>query len=350
MSRLTNRFLWIVLLLSARVVASSDAVPVRFDGHWRLSDGLVVVTELQGPVKNAVEAMGVHKPEKRFGGDLLSVRWKLDYGKWFARANYGRMEDTILAGSEYKNQVGNDQSQFVVGRFWHGGDSDWWTRKTLQTSYEVSHRNDGQTLADRYSAEFGMVGPRETTLQLKYLSGREFQAGQLIDFDRLVFSGHIRPMAQIKVGVETHVGDRMDFVNARLAQQHRVTPFIDWTVRDDVSLRLDSTHVDLDATDGQSILDANLVDAQRNWQLEEHGTIFIALQQQDIVRNPQAYSVSVDARTKELGRKLAYSWSLNPRTQIQLGYADAFADANSIEALMQSNSNWFMNVGYTLGL
>ena len=315
-----------------------------------MADGLVVVTKLQGATKGATEAAGIQQAEKRFGGDLLSVQWALDRGKWFARANYGRMEDTILAGAEYKNQVGNDRSEFVIGRFWLGGDGDWWTRKTLRTSYEVSHRNDGQTLADRYSAEFGMVGPRDMTLRLKYLGGREFQAGQLIDFDRLVFSGHIRPMARVKVGVETHVGDRMDLVNARLAQQHRVTPFIDWAVRDDISLRLDSTNVDLEAADGQSILDASLVDAQLNWQLNEYGAIHIALQQQDIARNPQAYAVNVAAHTKELGRKLAYSWSLNPRTQVQLGYADAFADANRIEALIDSNSNWFMNIGYTLGM
>ena len=205
-------------------------------------------------------------------------------------------------------------------------------------------------MADRFSAEFDIVGPKETTLRLEYLGGREFQVGRLIDFDRLVFSGHMRPTVGVMVGVETLVGSRMDFVNVQLAEQHRVKPFVNWTVRKNVSLRVDSTYVDLDATDGQSILDASLVDAQLNWQIEDRGAIHIALQQQDIARNPAAYAISVDTHTKELGSKLAYSWNVNPRTKIQLGYADAFADVNKIEALIESRRNWFMNIGYMLGM
>ena len=334
-----------IAALSLTAPAAASEVDV-FDGRWSFGEQSSVVTELQ----NAESPKLADDRERRFGGDSLSVHWALEAGKWFARAHYNRIDDTIRAGADFDRQIGNDRTEVVVGRHWNGHGRHWWTRKSLISTWETRRTSDGQLLADRHVAQFGIDGPKQSHLQVQYHSGKELQAGRLFDFDRVVLSGRVKPSDSVEMGVETHVGDRMDFVNARPAEQHRVQPFVRWNFGKNVAFHVNGAHVDLDTRDGQQIIDAKLVDASLIWQFDNVGSVNLALQQQDIERNQGAFAVAVAPRTREVGHRLSYTWKVSPRAEIQLGYADAFADVNAVEVLVDTNRNWFMNVGYALGM
>ena len=321
-----------------------------FDGKWRLADGHSFVTELQGKDDDFTSFRDRFRQEQRFGGDALSVRYAFAAGKWYANANYGRKGDTIRAGSEFTRQVGQDRTEVVVGRHWNGSDRRWWKKRTVKTTYELRETSDGKRLADRYSAEFGFTGDKVTSLQLKYFSGREFQAGQLFDFDRLVMSGRVRPHADMEVGLDTDFGERLDYANTRVAEQQRIDPFLKWKLGKKLRLHLSGTRVDLNSKEGQWILDASMLDAQLIWQFHDRGAFSVMVQQQDILRNQDAYLQAVDAHTKDVGHELTYSWKVNPQTEISLGVTDAYAENVEFSALAEKNRNWFMRLGYVLAL
>lgn len=327
----------------------SDDLDV-FDGKWTLGDGHSLVTELQGKGDESTASRSHFQQEQRFGGDALSVRYAFAAGKWYAKANYGRTDDAIRAGPDFARQVGEDRTEVVVGRHWNGSGRHWWKKRTVRTTYEQRETNDGKRLADRYSAEFGFVGDKLTSLQLKYFSGREFQAGQLFDFDRFVVSGRVKPHADMEVGLDTDIGERLDYANTRLAEQQRVDPFLSWKLSKKLRLYLSGTHVDLDTREGQWILDANMLDAQLTWQFHDRGSFSVMVQQQDILRNQDAYLQTVESHTHEVGHELMYSWQVNPQTEISVGFSDAYADNVEFSALAEPNRNWFMRLGYALAL
>ncbi len=331
----------ILLLLTLSLTAHATA-PDVFDGRWQLGDQHSVVTELQATAANPSPA------ERLFGGDALSVHYAFQSRKWYANARYKRIADTFRAGTELSRQIGNDRTEFALGRSWQGHGGDWWKQKTLRTTYEVSQTNDGQMLADKYVAEFGVVAVNDAKVQVQYHSGREFQAGRLIDFDRVLMFGSIRPHEDVEMGVETLVGEKMDFVNTRLAEQRRVRPFLNWNVNDHLMLQLNSTRVGLDSKEGQEIFDAKVVDARVTWQFDPRGSLRLSMRQKDIERNADAYIGKVDGQTKDVGRELLYSWRLNPQTEFNLGYSDAYDENIELDAIRPLDRNWFMRVGYTL--
>lgn len=98
------------------------------------------------------------------------------------------------------------------------------------------------------------------------------------------------------------------------------------------------------------MVEAQLVDADLTWRVHERGSFGLTLQQQDIARNPEAYVADVYDRRHTLGHKLRYALQLDPQTQIQVGYADAYLDQNAIETPQPVDRSWFVNVGYTVAL
>jgi hypothetical protein len=316
-----------------------------FDGRWKLPENHLLVTELHGEGQQPLRR---DRKERRFGGDALLVRYAFEAGDWFAKARYGHTDDTIRAGKEFTREIGTQHTQLVIGRSWGGHSRGWWAHKTLSTTYQTRHLNDGQLLADTYTTELGLSGNLQSRLQVQYQSGREFQGGLLFDFDRTVVSGRIRPATHIELGVQTDHGEKFDFANTRLAEQQRVDPFVNWKLSDRLSLQLSASHVDLDTTEGQWILDASVYDAQLTWQIDWRGSLNVTLQKQDIARNPDAYLQNVMEHTRNTGGELLYTWKLNPQAELHFGYSDVFADNAEISVLADRNRNWFMRFGYTL--
>lgn len=351
----------VAILLQAGLCAWAHAAPLDFppvaaksgfDGRWQLGGRSVLSAELQGPAAKYRETAlaGLNRSERQLGGSALHLRYSLDLGKWYARARYGRTDDTIRTGSGFAHQVGSDRTEVVLGRAWNGGSNDWWREKVLRTTYEVRRRNDGTTLADRYIAAFGIVGPSSSKLELQYHSGRELQSGQLFDFDRLLVSGSVQPGKRIELGLATVVGDKVDVVNTRPAEQQRVEPFMRWNLHRNLSLRLDGLYLGLETLEGRPIVEAQLVDAQLTWRIHDRGSLGVTVQQQDIARNAEAYAVEVRDRRNALGHKLRYALQLNPQTEIQLGFADAYIEDNAIETPFPNASSWFVNLGYSIPL
>lgn len=355
MLRLPATLLPVVLCASA-YGAAPDMPPIgaksAFDGRFQLGGRSVLVAEVQGPAAKYLEmAPGdMHRRERRFGGGALRVRYSLDLGEWYAKARYGRTDDTIRNGYGFARQLGNDRTEVVVGRSWNGGDDDWWREKILRTTYEVSRRNDGAKLSDKYVAAFGIVGPSRSKLEFQYHSGQELQSGQLFDFDRLLVSGRLQPRGSMELGVESVFGDKMDVINSRPAEHQRVQPFLNWNLHRHLSLRLDGLYFDLQTPEGRPIVEAQLVDAQLTWQIHKRGSFGLTLQQQDVARNPAAYAVNVDDRRRKVGHKLRYALQLNPQTEFQLGFAGAYLDDEAIEAPGPVDRSWFVNLGYTIPL
>jgi len=328
-----------ILLLALVSLTSHAAMTEAFDGRWQLSDQHSVVTDLR-PASG-----GASETERLFGGNAFSVQYLFRAHQWYADARYRRTDDVLRAGLKSSTKTGKYGSEFEVGRSWGG--SGWLKKRSLRTTYQLSRNNDGQLLADRIITQFDFAGPNQTSAQFQYHNGREFQAGRLIDFDRVVLKGSIRPRDDLEMGIETQIGDKVNLASTGLAEQRRVQQFLHWNVNESLALRLNNTSIDLESRAGQAILDASVVDAYMTWQFDDKGSVRLSMQQRDIERNPDAYLKSVEGYTRDVGSELRYSWKPNPQMELNLGYSDAYDNKTDFVSNSSAGHDWFMQVGYT---
>jgi hypothetical protein len=166
------------------------------------------------------------------------------------------------------------------------------------------------------------------------------------DLDIVRVYGEITPRRGLSFGMLVSSGDQIDYDNERAAKRDLYEPWLNWNVNRNLLVRLRGVHSRLKTLDNQKIFTASVADLRMTWQFSVRSYLRLTLQHEDIERNPDVYIDEVDAREKQVGRELLYSYQLNPRTVFYLGYSDQFVDDDSLDELTEANETWFMKIGY----
>ena len=112
--------------------------------------------------------------------------------------------------------------------------------------------------------------------------------------------------------------------------------------------------VNLDTKEGEAILDASVVDARLTWQFSVRSFLRMTIQHSSVDRNLSIYNVDVvddyDAKSRNVGRQLLYSYKINPQTVFFLGYSDQYVDEDQLDGLTVSDRSLFLKIGYAWNL
>ena len=160
------------------------------------------------------------------------------------------------------------------------------------------------------------------------------------------FFGQVQPKGGLILRLHAALGDQVDFENGRLGDELRLSPEISWNVNRNLLVLLDASFVTLDTQDGENIFDAEVYDLRLTWQFSSRSFLRFTMQRFDVERNQALYDDEVDARSRDVGRQLFYSYKLNPQTVFFLGYSDQFVDDDQLNGLAESDRSLFMKIGY----
>jgi hypothetical protein len=159
--------------------------------------------------------------------------------------------------------------------------------------------------------------------------------------------GQIRPRSGLNINMQVRLGEQIDYVNSRLADQHRFQPQIEWNATRHLLVRLRYTSDRLSAKDGPTIFDAALTDLRLTWQFNVRSFVRLTLQNQHIERNVDLYANgATDPLTKTLASQLLYSYKLNPQTVLFAGYSDNSLDDNLTGDLEKTGRTLFFKLSY----
>ena len=305
--------------------------------------GQILHSETEYPFDVALE---FDQPIDKFDGDAVLIRYQYDSRNWNGNIRYQKIDSLFRADSGFIRRGGIEEQRISLGRRWYGSDSSWWTRMNLNAVYERKFGEDGELLEDDYSAAFALSGPLQSFTKVHFRTGREFEAGQLFEIDRISVHGEFQPLGGLEMGLTTEISDEIDYVNTRLGDRRRFNPFLKWSINQHLRIRLNSSVEELDSKEGENIYDASLMDARVTWQFNIRSSLRLTVQQSDIERNQLAYIEPVDSLSSNTGRQLLYSWKMNPQTVFCLGYSDTYVENDEVLEATVSDRSWFMKIGY----
>jgi hypothetical protein len=156
----------------------------------------------------------------------------------------------------------------------------------------------------------------------------------------------IRPVGGLETGLRMKIGDRIDYDNSRPAKMQSIEPFVDWNISRHLSLRLRTDFFQLETKEGNAIIDADVYDLRLTWQFSRRSYLRFTTQRFDIARNQDEYIDDVDARARDVGRQLLYSYKINPQTVFFLGYSDNLTDDDTLSGPEETERTAFMKIGY----
>ncbi len=335
-------------LLTARRGSGYENVVGGLDGRWKLNDRHSVQAQLLRSSTEYPEATAseFEQPQGRFGGNALALEYEYESRDWFGYLRHQDYEPEFRADAGFVTRVDFEQQVVGLGRFWHGGEDDWWKRIRVNGDWDITHDATGRLLEKEFEAYAAINGPLQSFAEFGGLTRKTLFDDILFQEDKLSLYAEFKPLSGVFLGLWARVGDQVDFANSRLGDERRLEPRVEWNLTRRLLFRLRSTLLRLDSNEGPNIFDAAVHDARLTWQFNVRSFLRLTVQHRDVERNQDLYVDEVDARSRSQGRQLLYSWKLNPQTVFFLGYSDRMVDDDDLARLTTTDRTVFLKLGY----
>ena len=318
------------------------------DMRWKIDDRnsirlqhLVSDTEYPTTVADEFE-----QPLGSFDGRATFAAYNYDSRNWRVWTSHQERTAEFRSDSGFVPRVDISQQVVGVGRTWWGEDDDWYSKFSISGDWDIAHDDSGRMIERELEAWFRIEGPMQSRFDIGPLTRDILFDDALFKENKINLYTEFQPKGGLKLGIWASVGDQVDFANTQLGEEVRLEPFINWNINRNFLLQFDSTFVTLDSKDGPNIFDAKVYDVNLTWQFSVRSFIRLTTQIQDVERNQSEYVDAVDARSRDVGRQLLYSYKLNPQTVFFLGYSDALIDDDDLSGLTTTDETWFMKIGY----
>lgn len=269
----------------------------------------------------AAVALDYGQNEARFGGNAVNLQFQHFSRNWIVQALYEDLSPGFRSDYGFVPRVDTRRGEAVVFRQIWGKPGSWFNIIRLGAMGQLIYDHDG-TLTDR-GLTVGMMyrGNLETEVNVHGNFVRTYYDGQNFDtaFGQLAFQ--IRPFSGSEIGVQGMAGQAIDFDNARLADVFAVGPNASFSLFRHLNLVVAHSYERL-SFGGDTIYTANLSQAKLLWNFSVRAFVRAIVQYRDLRQNPAMYTFPVDSRTKGLFTQFLFSYKLNPRTVLFLGYSD----------------------------
>lgn len=266
---------------------------------------------------------------------------------WFSFVEIADRDEGFRADLGFLPRVDIRQIRGGGGLLLWGGANDWFNKLELAAAARTTDDQD-DNLVSRGAAiwlEYG--GPLQSEFEIR-LSGRE-QVYDGVRFDNMIiprFRASFRPTAQIRLEAGGRFGDWIDFDNVRPATRVNLDSEIDLNLGRHFSAGLDYTYSTLDVEGGR-LFTAHVPQAKIVWQFNTRAFLRAIAQYTDVERNLALYNEpeDYDEISRDLFLQLLFSYELNPRTVLFLGYSESgFENQDYSRTLI--DRTLFLKLGY----
>ena len=316
------------------------------DGFFRFSPSDTVQFQfLHSDTEYSQEVAEAHdQPTDVGGGNALVAVYQHVGRSWVWVADYTDLDPAFRGDSGYMPRVDVRTGQAQVQRRFWGSATSWFTRMNVGVRGLVTEDHDGRLTDQTAAAYVNYMGPWQSEAFANIRLDKETYEGVTYSLRRHMFNFAIQPAGAIRLGIDGQVGDDIDFANAQPASLVRLAPFLEWKIRKPLNLQVSHAYERLAVEEGR-LYAANLTQLRAVYHFNVHTFVRAILQYTDVARDPALYTSEVASSTRRLFSQYLFSYKLNPRTVLLVGYSDNLAAA-SRDPLTQTNRTFFVKIGY----
>lgn len=229
-----------------------------------------------------------------------------------------------------------------------GKPDEFFTSMEITTNYDQTNTHDGRLLEKELEARAVLEGPLQSMAM--WVIGARKKTYRNVPFDQFFnhFNFEIKPVGDLSTGIFFSLGDEIDYTHVQGGKYLQASPFIEFRYGRHVELSLSHDYNHLNVEEGR-LFTANATEVRLFYHLNSRAFFRAILQFWDIDRTPELYESDVDARFNRLFSQLLFSYKLNPRTVLFLGYSDNYYGFQNVE-LTQSQRTFFFKIGYAWNL
>jgi hypothetical protein len=215
-------------------------------------------------------------------------------------------------------------------------------------NYDQTNDHQGNLLERELETLISLSGPMQSNLTTVVGIRKKVYKQEPFSqfFNHIFFS--IRPTGDFQGNLSFSYGDEIDYAHVREGKYFQMSPGIDWNIGTHLNMNFSYLYRWL-KIDGERLFLAQLPQMHFIYHLNNKIFLRVILQYQDIDRNLDLYEFEAETKTQTLFSQILFSYKLNPRTVLFLGYSDNYLGFYDI-SLTQTDRTLFIKIGYALTL
>jgi len=284
------------------------------------------------------------QPASTFDDWAAEVIYTHETRTWEWWAVYSDVGDDFRADLGFMPWVDRVIYEAGGGYNWNATDTSWYSRIQLlgkvayvvdQTGFLLFHEDVVQLTAE---------GPWQSHAVIRPSRVREGFDGSIYDFDRLKFHGCAKPNGHSQFWVDLNLGGQVDYDNSRPGDFVNIALGAWYRAGRHLYIEPRWTRERMEVAEGW-LYTSSIGQLELSWQFNPRSFIRAILQHVDDRFNPELYSDGRGPKDQGLFTQLLFSYKLNPRTVLFVGYSDNSA-ATQEYALTVTDRTIFAKVGY----
>ncbi len=319
------------------------------DGLLRFTDADSVRVQVLSSTTEypAAVAEAFGQPSGSFDDHSVALAYDHIGRDWEVNLQYRDIGDGFRADMGFMPRV--DFSILVGGfeRNWYGEEGDSFSELSFGFQWDrLEEHKGGELLEEEWEIYFDAAGPKQSYLFLGAGTKDRVFDGLLFD-DEVFFDLYFefQPTAELFFTLSGRIADDIDFFNVQPGEELFIAPELRYDFGEHLRLSLSHALSRLDV-DGGRLFEANLTQSRLEYQINLRTFVRAIVQYTDVERDPDLYpGAGVDAESENLFTQLLFSYKVNPRTVLFLGYSDDSFGSQDY-GLTRENRAFFFKIGY----
>ena len=284
------------------------------------------------------------QPSGTFNDRLISVEYDHYTRTWGWWADYEDAGPEFRADLGYYPRVGYRNLEGGLLYMWNARPGSWWSLFRAGSEFNYFEDYNGVLLNRSASIWFMYSGTMQSSLYLRGWLSREGYNQKLFDQAYFAVDGGFWPTANLWLHVTTIFGDNIDYENTRLGKRFRLSPDLGYNLGRHIRLSLAHTFERM-AVRNARLYTANISQMSAVYQFDVRTFFRAILQYVDYDYNSGNYTFDKDPRYKRFLIQLLFSYKINARTVLFLGYSDNYFGIQNC-SLTQADRTFFVKLGY----
>ncbi len=332
-------------MITKRSADDYSNVVTSVDSTYRVTDEDIFIFQFaNSETKNPQALIEDFEQEQKTSGNAYIVRYRHSENNFNYQATHIDYDDGFRADLGFIGQIGYRKS-IVGGEYiWRPENETWWNRINFYSDWDITHDQQGRLLEKELEARFNIDASKQSRFGMNGYRRQRLWNDVLFDETRVGFDARFQPKAGITLGTGYAVGDSIDFANTRIADRTGAYVFANLNLGQHLSVNLDHSFRKLNR-DGGNVFIANQSDLRFSYQFNIRQRLRLALINTNINRDVSLYDSEVDSHTRRLNTQLIYSYKVNPKTLLFLGYSDAGIEDQDFD-LTRTNRTLFAKFSY----
>lgn len=286
------------------------------------------------------------QPLGDFDGQSYLLSYLHDSRNWAGWARYEDVSEGFRADMGFMPQVGYREAITGIEHHWWGESGDWYNRLSAGGEFERAEDPTGLLLNQETDIWGAYSGSLQSFVWLNLASGESYWDGELFDLQTVRNWLAIRPNGLVRLEMFSRFGDQIDFANTQPGEELMLNPEVSLNLGLRVRADVDYTFQRMNVEEGR-LFEAHLSQMRLVYQFNIRTFVRAIVQYSNVDRDTSLYiDEDVEPNTQDLFTQFLFSYKLNPRTVVFVGYSDT-REANQDISLIQSNRTFFLKLGYS---